>query len=199
MGMDNTTVLDRTRPLREYVAEEILGWLGKRRMSVAELGRRLGHANDMQLFRRLNAKLPFTTKEVVQIAAILRVPPRALLPADAAPPAAAGPGKPIDLDQLEHLAAVLGIPPAQLIDDLSGFVDVPKGRYPSPAERSSTRPRDRRPPSHPAGPPSPERAKSTRAVPHPVGLAAGQRRTGRVTPAPAPDGAPAAPGRSISR
>lgn len=149
--MEDTTVLGTTpATLREHVAEEIYGWLGKRRMSVAELARRLGHANSMSLFRRLEGKIAWDVDELGKVAKILRIRVSDLLPDEAV--AAAPPAKPLDLDQIIAISARLNRPVAELIDLLSegsGETSpwyVHLGQIVSPP---NGHPRDGRPPARP--------------------------------------------------
>src|SRR2546423_6279983 len=116
--MEDTTVLV-TAPatLREHVAEEILALLGRRRMSRASLARRLGHANQMQLERRLAGKVSFTMDELSEIARILGVEVRALFPAT--PATSSSQARPVTLDDLETISALVGIPAADLINKVA--------------------------------------------------------------------------------
>lgn len=123
------------KPLPEYVAEEILAWVARRRMTVAQLARQLGHTNQMQLSRRLNLHTPFDTDELAAIAKILKIKVTDLLPKE--PATKPADSKPLDLDQLAEISAYLGIPPADLLRGSSPWyarlaqtVDHPIGRPP---------------------------------------------------------------------
>jgi transcriptional regulator with XRE-family HTH domain len=109
-----TTGVEETGPatLREHVAGEILSWLGRRRMSVAALARALGHSNQMQLSRRLNGHTEFTLSEIRAIAAVLRIAPETLMPAAVQPVQDAGS---LTLEQVETIAGLLGITPAEVV------------------------------------------------------------------------------------
>jgi transcriptional regulator with XRE-family HTH domain len=170
--MEDTTVLV-TAPatLREHVAEEILALLGRRRMSKASLARRLGHANQMQLERRLQGKVSFTMDELNEIARILGVEVRAFFPAT---PASSGQARPVTLDDLETISALVGIPPADLINKVA-----PSALYLRMNDRpKASRPTGRRTGSAPATP-RPFGHPSTEAH-HAIGTPVGSRRTRRV-------------------
>jgi transcriptional regulator with XRE-family HTH domain len=131
------------KPLPEFVAEEILAWTGRRRMTIAELARRLGHPNQMQLRRRLNLKTPFDTDELSAIAKILEIKVTDLLPKE---PAAAPTGsRPLDVYQLAEISAYLGIPPADLLRGSSPWYSL----FAQTPDHPNVRPRAPRPISGP--------------------------------------------------
>lgn len=65
------------------VAEEIRGWMGKRRVTGAELARRLG-VSQMWVSYRLSGKQPIDLNDLEMISKALSVPVRQLLPNDPA-------------------------------------------------------------------------------------------------------------------
>src|SRR5438034_8531988 len=149
--MGDTEILGSHPPappasLREQVADEILGLLGRRRMSVAALARALGHTNQMQLSRRLNGATAFTLGEIVAIARVLRVDSATLLPTGVAH--AAVPASLLNLDEIQAISAALGISPADVVARLDGTnsSSVSLAVRPTPAGR---RPAATRPNGHP--------------------------------------------------
>jgi transcriptional regulator with XRE-family HTH domain len=134
-------------PLHEYVAEEIGVWLVRRKMSRAELARRLGHPNQMQLSRRLNGQTPWDTDELAAIAKLLRVRTQDLLPKEpATTPAHA---KPLDLNQLQSLSARLNMPLADLLPERPGVSSPWYVRLAQTPDHPIGRPPDNRPTSGP--------------------------------------------------
>jgi transcriptional regulator with XRE-family HTH domain len=131
------------KPLPEYVAEEILAWVARRRMTVAQLARQLGHSNQMQLSRRLNLHTPFDTDELAAIAKILKIKVTDLLPKE--PAAKPAESKPLDLDQLAEISAYLGIPPADLLRGSSPWYSL----FAQTPDHPNVRPRAPRPISGP--------------------------------------------------
>jgi transcriptional regulator with XRE-family HTH domain len=63
----------------EWVSRTIRGKLAERRISGAELGRRLGWSQ-ASTNRRLNAQTPMTVDDLVAVARVLEVPASSLLP-----------------------------------------------------------------------------------------------------------------------
>lgn len=72
--------MDVTRTdLSERVAEEILAWMGRRRLSGAALARTLGVSTAWVSYR-LNGKQPIDLNDLQRIAAVLNVEPVDLMP-----------------------------------------------------------------------------------------------------------------------
>jgi transcriptional regulator with XRE-family HTH domain len=87
MGTDHQSVgmsidvTDIGTPLTERVAEEIRAWMGRRRLSQAELARQLG-VSKMWVSYRLNAVQPIDLNDLHAIARVLKVGVADLLPSD---------------------------------------------------------------------------------------------------------------------
>lgn len=74
-------VTESGTPLTERVAEEIRGWMGKRRLSQAALARQLG-VSKMWVSYRLSGAQPIDVNDLERIARALGVAVAELLPAD---------------------------------------------------------------------------------------------------------------------
>jgi transcriptional regulator with XRE-family HTH domain len=74
-------VTDIGTPLTERVAEEIRAWMGRRKLSQAELARQLG-VSKMWVSYRLNGTQPIDLNDLDRIARILGVGVADLLPPD---------------------------------------------------------------------------------------------------------------------
>jgi hypothetical protein len=116
--MGDTEILgDMSATLREQVATEILGLMGKRRIrSIASLARQMGWTNGNPLHRRFAGEVPFTVGELRAIAAILKVDASTLMPA--VPTAAGPPVSSLSLDDIAIMASALGISPAEIMSRL---------------------------------------------------------------------------------
>jgi len=103
--------------LGKLVSAEVRAMAGRKRWSAAALARELGWAQSY-MARRWDGRAALTPAEVAAIARVLGVPMDALLPTEAREVReVAGPEvlAALDLDQLERIAAALGVSVASLI------------------------------------------------------------------------------------
>jgi transcriptional regulator with XRE-family HTH domain len=121
--------MDDAGPLRMQVADEVRAWLGRRRMSGAQLAREMGKSQTF-IARRLDGRQAFDIDDLEMVASVLRVPVVAFL--------APQPGGVTDAHIRRYPPATSGLAPVIPLvrESITGYPPVPPGYGSSAAEKS---------------------------------------------------------------